>query len=128
MVTAWAAQKHRSTAISYMAGQYTRILSGMSELLLSVSGARGIVGQAMTPAVAASFAAAFAAHVAEQRRTRRPQLEIGRDGRPSGAELAAAAAAGARSAGARVTDLGIAATPTVSFMVRRSGADGGMVV
>ncbi len=57
----------------------------MSELLLSVSGARGIVGVTMTPAVAASFAAAYAAHAAALRRTRRRVLLLVRVGRPSGA-------------------------------------------
>jgi phosphomannomutase len=95
-------------------------------LMLSVSGARGIVGQTMTPIVAANFAAAFAAMLLEEQ----PQavLCLGRDSRPSGDMLARAAAAGALSTGCGLIDLGVVTTPTVGLMVERIGAAGGLMV
>jgi phosphomannomutase len=95
--------------------------------MLSVSGARGIVDRSMTAEVAAAFAGAFATHL-RSRTGAAPRLCLGRDGRPSGADLAAAAAAGVRAAGGRVLDLGVATTPTVGVMIDAEGADGGLVI
>ncbi|MCA9285148.1 MAG: phosphoglucosamine mutase [Phycisphaerales bacterium] len=96
-------------------------------LMLSVSGARGIVGRSFTPAVAASFAAAFGGLLRAQVGERTPLVVLGRDGRVSGQMVAAAAAAGLASAGCRIVDLGVAMTPTVGVAVLHHGADGGMV-
>jgi len=72
--------------------------------MLSVSGARGIVGATMTPAVAADFAAAWGTIVRERAAraggggtagaSGPPLVVLGRDSRPSGAMLAEAARAG----------------------------------
>jgi len=97
-------------------------------LMLSVSGARGIVGRSMTPAAAARFAGHWTARLREVSGEAAPLLCLGRDGRPSGASLAAAATAGILAAGGRVLDLGVVATPTVGFTVVRRGAAGGLVV
>lgn len=122
-------------------------------LMLSVSGARGIVGRTMTPPVAAEFAGAFAtclrrwtasagghadpggsAAAPGAARSGRPDrgapltVLLGRDSRPSGEMLAAAASAGLAGAGCRVIDLGIVTTPTVGVMVRALGAHGGLVL
>ena len=98
-------------------------------LMLSVSGARGLVGRSMTDAVATRFANAFGSHL----RTTNPDdarrlAVIGRDGRGSGTLLAAAAAKGLRSAGFDVVDIGIVATPTVGVMISELGAIGGISV
>ncbi|MHC5003492.1 MAG: hypothetical protein ACYTJ0_10245, partial [Planctomycetota bacterium] len=50
-------------------------------LMLSVSGARGIVGRSMTPVVAAELAAAFGTHLAEAG-DGSPVVCLGRDSRP----------------------------------------------
>lgn len=101
-------------------------------LMLSVSGARGIVGESMTPAVAGDFAAAFgsfalAARTGETSGEHRTVC-LGRDTRPSSEMLSAAAAAGLAGVGARVVDLGVAATPTIGVMVDELEAAGGMVI
>jgi phosphomannomutase len=96
--------------------------------MVSVSGVRGIVGRSMTPRLARDFAAAFATHVRERSGTARLRLCLGRDSRPSGADLAAAAAEGLAAAGAGVVDLGIVATPTVGVMIGAREADGGLVL
>ncbi len=107
-------------------------------LMLSVSGARGIVGQSMTPAVACDFAAAFGsfvratAGVGEPSKAPKPPepatICLGRDTRSSSEMLSAAAAAGLMAVGARVVDLGVAATPTIGVMVDELGAAGGIVI
>jgi phosphomannomutase len=97
--------------------------------MLSVSGARGIVGESMTAEVAARFARAFAAEM-KHTRTRgvAPLVVLGRDSRPSGAELARAVAGGLIESGFDVLDLGLVMTPTVGVMVRELGAAGGLVI
>lgn len=97
-------------------------------LMLSVSGARGIVGKSLTPPLAAEFAAAFASHVRETTGEARPTICLGRDSRPSGAMFAAAATAGLAAAGCSVIDLGVVMTPTVGVMVTARNAHGGMVI
>lgn len=96
--------------------------------MLSVSGARGLVGQTMTPAVAADFAAAFGSFIKQTSGVANPSLCLGRDSRPSGEMLAHAAMAGLASVGCRVIDLGIVMTPSVAVMIARHGAAGGMVI
>ncbi|MDY7108790.1 MAG: phosphoglucosamine mutase [Planctomycetota bacterium] len=97
-------------------------------LILSVSGARGIVGESMTPAVAAEFAAGFGSFVKAAAGRSDPVFCLGRDSRPSGEMFAAAALAGLTAVGGRVIDLGVVATPTAAVMIRHHRADGGMVV
>ena len=96
--------------------------------MLSVSGARGIVGESMTPAVAADLARAFAELTKKRIRQPRPAFCLGRDSRPSSPMLARAVAEGLAAAGCDVIDLGVAATPTVSVMIGELGAAGGFVV
>lgn len=97
--------------------------------MLSVSGARGIVGSSMTPTMAAEFAAAFGSFVrARHPNIPEPLICLGRDSRPSGAAFAAAAAAGLAGVGARVIDLGVVMTPTAGVMMQKLNAHGGMVV
>ncbi|MAW42398.1 MAG: phosphoglucosamine mutase, partial [Phycisphaerae bacterium] len=52
-------------------------------LMLSVSGARGIVGATMTPAVAERYAAAWGSYLRSQAEGD-VQVVLGRDPRPSG--------------------------------------------
>jgi phosphomannomutase len=94
--------------------------------MLGVSGARGIVDETMTEAVARRFAGCWGAHLAEASKS--PTICLGRDSRPSGARFAAAAAAGLAGAGCRVVDLGVVATPTVGVMIGATRAAGGVVI
>jgi len=95
--------------------------------MLSVSGARGIVGTSMTPVVAVELAAAFGSFL-RSGRDPRPAVCLARDGRPSGEMLGAAVTAGLLAIGCDVIDLGVVMTPTVGVMIDVLGADGGMVV
>lgn len=109
-------------------------LSDGAPLMLSVSGARGIVGRTMTPDVAAAYAAAFGSFLCARApakggaAARRPRVVLGRDGRISGEPLALAASGGLLAAGCDVTDIGVAMTPTVGVMIGALGADGGMAI
>ncbi len=95
--------------------------------MLSVSGARGIVGKTMTSEVASNYAAAFASFL-HDRLGRVPKLCVARDSRPSGPELAKAVADAFVSSGCEVIDLGVVATPTAGVMIGALRADGGIIV
>lgn len=92
------------------------------EVMISVSGIRGILGGGMNPAAAARFAACFEALLEPG------PVVIGRDTRPSGPLLADAVAAALRFAGRDVVDIGIAATPTTAIAVGVLEAAGGVIV
>lgn len=92
------------------------------QLIISVSGLRGIVGDSLTPDVAMRYALAFAAELPPG------PIVIGRDGRESGPLLAEAIAAALSSAGREVLDAGPAATPTVGVLVRSLAAAGGIQI
>jgi phosphomannomutase len=91
-------------------------------LIVSVSGLRGIVGRSLTPPVAVRYAAAFAATLPPG------PVVIGRDGRQSGPEFAAAIAAFLAATGRDVIDCGVAATPTVGVAIRDRRAAGGIQI
>jgi phosphomannomutase len=88
--------------------------SSDAPLIVGVSGLRGIVGQSLTPAVAARFAAAFGTWLV--RREHPPVVVVGRDGRAGGDVIARAAIAGLQSVGVDVIDCGVSTTPTTAVM------------
>jgi phosphomannomutase len=95
-------------------------------LMVSVSGVRGKVGEALTPDVAARFAAAFGAYLG--RSAERPRVVLGRDSRTSGPLLGRAVSGALEGVGCDVIDVGLVPTPTVLMAVRHHGADGGVIV
>ena len=98
----------------------------LSQLMVSVSGVRGRVGEGLTPEVIAHFAAAFGAYAL--RRGPGKTVVIGRDSRVSGPMFVRAATAGLLSAGCDVVDVGIAPTPSVQLAVEDLKAAGGLAV
>jgi phosphomannomutase len=92
------------------------------ELIVSVSGIRGIVGEGLTPEAALRFAVALGTAAAGER------IVLSRDSRPSGAMLRHAVIAGLTSVGCEVHDLGIAPTPTVGVAVRKLAAAGAIQI
>ncbi|UCF04620.1 MAG: phosphoglucosamine mutase [bacterium] len=92
------------------------------QLIISVSGARGIVGPGINPAAAARLATAFTRFVDKG------LVVVGRDTRASGPLLADALFSTLRFNGIAVIDLGVSSTPTVELMVQELGADGGIVI
>ena len=98
-----------------------------ADLMVSVSGVRGRVGESLTPEVVSRFAAAFGAWLRAEGADR-PRVVLGRDSRTSGPMFARAAASGLMSVGADVLDVGVAPTPTTLYAVRAAAADGALVV
>ncbi len=100
------------------------------DLIISVSGMRGIVGKSLTPVVAAEYGAVFGTFLKESIDTggERFSVCVGRDSRVSGPMLASALAAGLCATGIDVIDLGIVTTPGVGIMVRELGCEGGIVI
>src|SRR5262249_45389474 len=83
------------------------------QVIISVSGIRGVIGRGLTPELAATFAAALGTYLQGSR------IVLSRDGRPSGVMLRHAVLAGLLSAGCDVQDIGGAATPTWGLTGRR---------
>lgn len=94
-------------------------------LMISVSGMRGIVGTDLTPELVARHAAALGAWA---RASGRDGVVLGRDSRTSGPMFAAAASAGLMSVGCRVIDLGVVPTPTVQLAVTHHKAGAGLIL
>jgi phosphomannomutase len=99
-----------------------------SDLMVSVSGVRGRVGEGMTVEVVARFAAAFGAYIRERSGKPRPRIVLGRDTRTSGPMFSRIVAGALQSVGCDVTDIGIAPTPTALHSIAALEADGGIVV
>src|SRR5437660_11595810 len=93
-----------------------------NELIVSVSGIRGIVGQSLTPEAALAFAAALGTQ------TQGGRMVLSRDGRPSGDMLRHAVLAGLIGAGCEVQDIGVAPTPTFGLAIKRLQAAGGIQI
>ncbi len=100
-------------------------------LMVSVSGVRGRIGEALTPEVVATFAAAFgqwARSTAGATADRRASVVLGRDSRVSGPMLRHAVLAALESVGVDVIDLGVVPTPTVQLAVEHHHAAGGLAI
>ncbi len=91
-------------------------------LMMSVSGVRGIVGETMTPTLAAEIGSAFGSFLEGG------PVVLARDSRPSGEMIEGAVRAGLLSTGCHVVDLGIVTTPGAALMVVERSARGGIVV
>src|SRR5580704_9177315 len=89
-----------------------------ADLIVSVSGIRGIVGKSLTPQAATSFAAALGTFLGGGR------VVVSRDSRSSGDMLRHAVIAGLLSSGCSVAEIGIAPTPTCGIAVRHLNASG----
>src|SRR4029078_4754092 len=91
-------------------------------LKISISGARGVLGQSLTPKLLTRFAQAFGTH------TGSGTIVIGRDPRTSGEMVKHAVVAGLLSTGSRVIDIGVCPVPTVQLQVRQRRAQGGIAI
>ncbi len=100
------------------------------ELIISVSGMRGIVGENLTEDVAISYGSSFGYFLKDRCDSKKKRLSvcIGSDSRVSGDMLKAAVAAGLCEIGIDVIDLGVVTTPGVGIMVGKLDCDGGVVI
>ena len=86
---------------------------------------RGVVGRTLTPDIVTAIGQAVGSEaIARGRRT----VAIGRDGRHSGPELAAALARGLQASGVDVIDIGQAATPMLYFAAHHFDTLSGVAV
>ena len=93
----------------------------MSELMISVSGIRGVVGETFTPPVIQKFAAEFGLEMGKR-------IVVGRDTRVSGEMVENFVIGTLNAVGCDVISLGIAPTPTIQFAVETLKADGGIAI
>ncbi|NKB71281.1 MAG: phosphoglucosamine mutase [Candidatus Latescibacteria bacterium] len=98
-------------------------MAGSSELIVSISGIRGLVGESLTEDVVRRFAAAFGTTLEAG-----GSVVVARDTRPSGEELASQVAQALQETGMEVLDLGVCATPTAKLMVTEWDAQGAIIV
>lgn len=101
-------------------------------LIKSISGIRGTIGgktgESLSPVDIVKFSAAYGTWVKERCGKDRPHVVVGRDARRSGSMVSGLVISALRSLGIKVTDLGLASTPTVEVAVTDAGADGGIIV
>ena len=104
-------------------------------LMVSVSGIRGRVGEALTPEIVSTFAAAFGVWAIghSSGAGRGPSgpsraIVVGRDSRVSGPMFHRAVIAALQSVGCRVIDVGLAPTPTIQLAVEAHHAAGGLAI
>lgn len=95
-------------------------------LMVGVSGVRGRVGEALTPEVVSTFAAAFGSWASGDGRSR--AIVVGRDSRVSGMMFTRAVHAALQSVGCDVIDIGMVPTPTVQMAVEHHRAAGGLAI
>lgn len=101
--------------------------------MVSVSGVRGRVGEALTPEVVTRFAAGFGAWAkakwsAGPRASGRCRVVVGRDSRVSGPMFHRATIAALQSVGCDVIDVGLATTPSIQLAVEHHHAAGGLAI
>lgn len=94
----------------------------MKPLIMSVSGMRGVFGEALTPAAVLRYASAFGKILGDGR------VVLGRDPRPSGEEIRRSILSVLLSRGCEVIDLGMCPTPTVHVNVKELQASGGLII
>ncbi|HET7634132.1 MAG TPA: phosphomannomutase/phosphoglucomutase [Burkholderiales bacterium] len=100
-------------------------MASLPKEILKAYDIRGIVGKTFTPDIVEAIGHALgSAALAHDRHA----LVIGRDGRLSGPELAAALARGMRKAGADVIDIGMVTTPMLYFATHHLGTASGAMV
>ncbi len=91
-----------------------------SDLLISISGLRGLTAGSLTPEVAYQFTKAFA-------QTSPPgKIVISRDSRPSGKILRQAVLQGLMSAGREIIDIDLSPLPTTQIAIEECNAAGGI--
>ena len=99
---------------------------GTGGLMVSVSGIRGRVGEALTPEVVAQYAAAFGAWAGARSENRR--VVVGRDSRVSGPMFHRVVLSALQSVGCDVIDIGLTTTPTCQLAVEDHHAAGGLMI
>lgn len=93
-----------------------------SSLKVSISGVRGIIGDSLTPQLAAAFAQAFGTYIGGG-----PAI-VGQDARPSGTMVKQAVISGLLAVGCQPVEAGICPIPSFLILTKESKASGGIAV
>ncbi|HET7456021.1 MAG TPA: phosphoglucosamine mutase [Gemmatimonadaceae bacterium] len=97
--------------------------------MVSVSGVRGRVGEALTPEIVSTFAAGFGAWaIRRQGAGGNRRVVVGRDSRVSGPMFHRAVLAALQSVGCTVIDVGLTTTPSCQLAVEHHHAAGGLMI
>jgi phosphomannomutase len=99
---------------------------GGSGLMVSVSGIRGRVGEALTPEVVARYASAFGAWSLARGGSR--AIVVGRDSRVSGPAIHRIVVGTLQLVGCDVIDIGLTTTPGCQLAVEHHHAAGGVMI
>jgi len=94
----------------------------ITNLKISISGVRGVVGETLTPRLISNFAAAFGHYIGPG------PIIIGRDTRPTGPMVEQAVIAGLLAVGCQPVLAGILPTPSIQLMVSDYNAVGGICI
>ena len=97
-------------------------MKATTTLKISISGVRGIIGDSLTPQLAAALAQAFGTYIGGG------PILVGRDARRSGIMLSEAVTAGLLSVGGQPVDTGICSIPTFLYLTKAHKAAGGIAV
>ncbi len=95
--------------------------------IFGTDGVRGIANEKLDVELALAISRA-AGMIIKAEGVARPKILVGRDTRLSGEMLQCAVAAGLSSVGCDVELLGVVPTPTVAYLVKRLGANGGVMI
>jgi len=99
------------------------------ELIISISGMRGLVGENLFPETASGYGSAFGTFLKKRHMgDENLSVAVGRDSRPSGQMIFSSVAAGLTAVGIDVIDLGICSTPAIGVMLRHLNCAGGIVI
>lgn len=94
----------------------------MKNLMTSVSGVRGIIGDSLTPEVITKYVHAFAQPLKGKK------IIVGGDPRVSQGFIRPLVKSVLMASGCHVVDIGVTPTPTVQLAVEKSSADGGIAI
>lgn len=97
-------------------------MAELKNLMISVSGVRGIVGDGLTPDVALRFAQAYGSHFGPGR------IVVGRDSRVTGDLIKYAVWSGLMAVGCDVVDIGMTTTPTTAMATEKHENKGGIII
>ncbi|MDZ7314638.1 MAG: phosphoglucosamine mutase [candidate division KSB1 bacterium] len=97
-------------------------MTQLKNLMVSVSGIRGIVGDGLTPEAALQLAQAYGSEFGPGK------IVLARDSRVTGPMLKHAVIAGLMAVGCDVVDLDLAATPTAELITERPEHAGGIII
>lgn len=98
----------------------------MSNIIVSVSGLRGITGETLTPENIIKYTSAFAEYCRKKKITKR--IIVGRDGRLHGEVISNMVISNLAMSGFQVINIGVVPTPTVQIATEETRSAGGIAI